>query len=99
NGPLQNVKVRQALAHTIDHETIIEGLWSGLTAKAHGLQHPMFGDLFIEEHKPVEFNIERAKQLLAEAGYNGEQITFRVSPDYYPNQLTVAQYNLENMAA
>ena len=99
NGPLQNVKVRQALSHTIDHETIVEDLWSGLTAKAHGLQHPMFGDLYIEEHKPAEFDLELAKKLLAEAGYNGEPITFRVAPDYYPNQLTVAQYNLANMEA
>ena len=43
------------------------------------------------------YDPELAKKLLAEAGYNGEPITYRVHNDYYPNELTVSQFNLENL--
>lgn len=99
NGPLKDVKIRQALSHSIDRKTIVDALWSGRTAVPQGFQHPLFGDLFATDHQTPEYDPELAKKLLAEAGYSGEPIVYKVHNDYYPNELTVAQYNLENLRA
>ncbi|ENN88090.1 putative oligopeptide ABC transporter [Rhizobium freirei PRF 81] len=64
-----------------------------------GFQHPLFGDLFATDHQTAEYNPQLAKQLLAESGYKGEPITYRAHNNYYPNELTIAQYNLENLRA
>lgn len=96
-SPLQNRKVRQALAHSIDYETIVNVLWSGQTKEAPGFQMPTFGEMFVEDYEPPRFDPKRAKELLAEAGYDGEAINFYSFPDYYPNELTVGQYVLQTM--
>ena len=96
-GPLQNVKVRQALSHLIDHDTIAEVLWSGLTNTAPGLQMPSFGAMFADDVTPPAFDPARAKALLAEAGYAGEPIAYGAHNDYYPNELTVSQFVLGTM--
>ncbi|MCI4186800.1 ABC transporter substrate-binding protein [Dickeya dianthicola] len=98
-GPLKNLKVRKALTHAIDRKTIVDALWNNRTAVPQGFQHPMFGDLFATDHKTPEYNPGLAKKLLTESGYKGERIAYRVHPDYYPNELNVAQYNLENLRA
>lgn len=97
NGPLKNKLVRQALSHSIDRQTIVDSLWGGLTEQAQGFQHKLFGDLFVEDFKSPAYDPELAKKLLAEAGYKGEPITYRVHNDYYPNELTVAQFDLDNL--
>ena len=99
HGPLQNVKVRQALTHSIDRQTIVDVLWSGQTNVPQGFQHPIFGDLFATDHQTPGYDPELAKKLLAEAGYAGEPIVYQVHNDYYPNELNIAQYNLENLRA
>ena len=96
-SPLQNQKVRQALAHSIDRDTIVEVLWSGLTNDVKGLQMPTFGGMFADDFEMPQYDPEKAKALLAEAGYNGEPINFGAHNDYYPNELTVAQYVLSTM--
>ncbi|WP_029728220.1 ABC transporter substrate-binding protein [Sinorhizobium meliloti] len=97
NGSLKNRLIRQALSHSIDRDTIVDALWGGLTAVPQGYQHKLFGDLFVEDFKSPAYDPELAKKLLAEAGYKGEPITFRVFNDYYPNELTIAQFNLDNL--
>ncbi len=97
NGPLKNKLIRQALSHSIDRQTIVDSLWGGQTAVAQGFQHKLFGDLFIDDFKSPAYDPELAKKLLAEAGYKGEPITYRVHNDYYPNELTVAQFDLDNL--
>ncbi|KGD96616.1 ABC transporter substrate-binding protein [Rhizobium sp. YS-1r] len=97
NGPLKNKLIRQALSHSIDRDTIVNSLWGGMTAVPQGFQHKLFGDLFVEDFKSPAYDPELAKKLLAEAGYKGEKITYRVHNDYYPNELTVAQFDLDNL--
>ncbi|MBB3458055.1 peptide/nickel transport system substrate-binding protein [Rhizobium sp. BK313] len=97
NGPLKNKLVRQALSHSIDRQTIVDSLWGGLTAVPQGFQHKLFGDLFVDDFKSPAYDPELAKKLLAESGYKGEPITYRVHNDYYPNELTVAQFDLDNL--
>ncbi|RWB93760.1 ABC transporter substrate-binding protein [Mesorhizobium sp. M4B.F.Ca.ET.143.01.1.1] len=99
NGPLRNPLVRQALSYSIDRGTITKTLWNDLTNVTPGFQLPLLGKFFLEDHALPKYDPERAKQLLAAAGYKGEPITYQVQDNYYPNELTVAQFNLENLRA
>jgi peptide/nickel transport system substrate-binding protein len=96
NGPMQNVKIRQAMTHAIDRETIVEALWDNRTKVPAGLQWEYYGDMFIQDWTVPEYNLELAKQLVQEAGYNGEEIVFRVLNNYYTNQVSTAQINAES---
>lgn len=64
-----DVKVRWALAYLVDRKTIIEKVQYGLAVP---IQSPIyFGDKknFNPDLPPIEFNPEKAKQLLSEAGW------------------------------
>ena len=68
--PFQKLKVRRALYHAIDREAIIKNIMRGYGNMVHGpLFHKYFGyDPSMKDREP-EYNPEKAKKLLAEAGY------------------------------
>ncbi len=66
--PFNNVKVRQAIAKAIDKQKLIDGVMDGIPLKAKGPLAPtVFG--YNEDLQPIDYNIEEAKELLKEAGY------------------------------
>ncbi len=71
NPPMQDIRVRQAVLHAIDRETLAESLFPGLAHVSN------IG-------KEYEYNPEKAKQLLNEAGYDFNH-TFRILY-YYSDQ-------------
>jgi len=75
-NPLTNVKVRQALNHAIDRDAIAKQLVKGQAAALHVACQPIqFG--CTEQVKKYEYSPQKAKALLAEAGYpNGFEIEF-----------------------
>lgn len=67
-APFDNQKLRQAIAYAIDRQAIIDMAMDGLAEPASTLATPyMFG--YQEEHPSYEYDPEKAKELLAEAGY------------------------------
>lgn len=83
-APLDNVKVRQALNIAIDRKGIVDNILQGMaTPKGTQVGPADFGYLDM----PVpEYNPEKAKKLLAEAGYpNGFPITMQSSYRYMKN--------------
>lgn len=66
--PFNNVKVRQAISYALDKEGIVIGAEDGMgqVAESHIPQHVVG---YNPSFKGNERNIEKAKQLLAEAGY------------------------------
>lgn len=67
NEYLSDVRVRQALYHAIDREALVEAFWSGATV-AQGVMPPsLLG--FHDGLTWPEYNPEKAKELLEEAGY------------------------------
>ena len=67
-GPFKNLKVRQAVAHALDRKAIIDGAMFGYGTPIgthFAPHHPAYVDL-ISTHP---YDLEKAKQLLAEAGY------------------------------
>jgi ABC-type transport system substrate-binding protein len=69
----KNAKIRQAMTHAIDRETIVETLWDGRTTVPAGLQWSYYGDMFLSDWTVPEYDMELAKKLVQESGYNGEE--------------------------
>jgi peptide/nickel transport system substrate-binding protein len=68
DGPLTNVKVRQALNYATDRESITTNLVKGTSKPLFTACHPaQFG--CAQDVPTYEYNPDKAKQLLAEAGY------------------------------
>ena len=83
NGPLADVRVRQAIAHAIDRQAIIDGAMFGYGTPigTHFAPHnPAYLDLTGgSAHDP-----DKAKALLAEAGYaDGFSTTLKLPPPSY----------------
>lgn len=76
-APLNNVKLRQAIAYGIDREKIIKDLLFGQATIAHSIL-PVDSWAYNAGTK-YNFDAAKAKQLLQESGYKGEPITFKFS--------------------
>lgn len=72
-APLNNVKVRQAFNYAIDREKLIDKVLRGQAfgPGSFGITPPSFMDYKVTNIKGYEFNPEKAKKLLLEAGYPG----------------------------
>lgn len=66
-SPLDDVQVRHAIAMAIDREQIAEAAYFGLAVPIQGPTGP--GSPWYFDYAPYDYNPERAKELLAEAGY------------------------------
>lgn len=74
-APLNNVKLRQAIAYGIDREKIINELLFNQAAIAHSIL-PVDSWAYNAGTK-YSYDLAKAKQLVQEAGYKGEPIKFK----------------------
>jgi peptide/nickel transport system substrate-binding protein len=89
-GPLQDKRVRQALNYAVDKKAIIEKILLGSGAQtAINLTADCFG--FDPSLKPYPYDPEKAKQLLAEAGYKNLKIEFSTPSGRYMFDKQVAE--------
>lgn len=65
--PFDNIKVRQAIAHAIDRESMILMVYEGNAQAATNVMHPSCE--YYTDLPYLEYDPELARQLLAEAGY------------------------------
>ncbi len=74
--PFKDVRVRKAIGHAIDREAIAKNLVGGQSRVVHAACYPtQFG--CTDEVMKYEFNPEKARKLLAEAGYpKGFEVDF-----------------------
>lgn len=79
-APFDDIRVREALILALDMPTIVNVAYGNSATVADSLMAPtVFG---YSKIGPYEYNPERAKQLLAEAGYaNGLQVTVMLNED------------------
>ncbi|MEJ1158423.1 ABC transporter substrate-binding protein [Prosthecomicrobium sp. N25] len=66
--PLADVRVRQALAYAIDYETINKAVAPSLQFAAYSMLMPWM-DVYSDDIPKYKYDPEKAKKLLAEAGY------------------------------
>ncbi|MCW5731704.1 MAG: ABC transporter substrate-binding protein [Alphaproteobacteria bacterium] len=90
-NPLKDQRVREALSVAINRDAIANRIMEGLGIPAADfLVYPMFGTR--KDTPPIQFNPERARKLLADAGYpNGFSVTLGAPNDRYINDADVAQ--------
>lgn len=86
NGPaktaLGNVKVRQALAYAINRDAIVKSKYPEGSTVAANFQPPGL-DGYNDQVTKYEYNPDKAKQLLAEAGVSNLTLKF-----WYPTEVT-----------
>ncbi len=79
-APFDNVKVRQALNYAVDKKAIIEAVYQGAGTPAKNPLPPTIWS-YNDEVQDYPYDPEKAKQLLAEAGYpNGFTTDFWIQP-------------------
>ncbi|GFN36264.1 ABC transporter substrate-binding protein [Tepidimicrobium xylanilyticum] len=66
--PFNDVRVRQAIRYALDIPSIVETAWKGVGSVAIGPMSPNI-NYYNSNIKQYEYNVEKAKELLAEAGY------------------------------
>lgn len=98
--PLDDPKVRWAIAHGIDREAL-QVLYGGMATPGNQFRPPNDW-AYNPDLATIEYDPEKSKQLLAEAGYpNGIEIDFwymSVSRAYYPRPLEIAQAMASDLA-
>ncbi len=80
--PLDNVKVREAIAHAIDRKAIIDGSQFGYGTPI-GSFFPPGDPAYIDLTSLSNFDPAKSKQLLADAGVKDLTLTFKVPPAAY----------------
>lgn len=93
--PFQDIRVRRAIAHAIDKESIVRNLYQGAASVAkEGMPPVLFG--YNNEIDGYEYNPTKAKELLEEAGYgDGFTVTLwhmgSTSRPYFPVPTEIAE--------
>ncbi|MEW6265617.1 MAG: ABC transporter substrate-binding protein [Thermodesulfobacteriota bacterium] len=91
---LKNVKVRQAMAHAIDKDTLIKTIFQGLAIPAKNPFAPTIWG-YNDQIKPYEYSVAKAKALLKEANWDPntelELWAMPVSRAYMPDPVKTAE--------
>ncbi len=80
---LRDARVRRALNHAVDYDKLGHSLWGKDYRRMAALQSPAFGEFYDAGRKGFEYDPDRARTLLREGGYRGEELVIRIVPGYY----------------
>lgn len=97
--PFDNVLVRQAVNYAINKQEIVDAFFEGRAQVAVNPMPPSISG-YNDEITGYEFNPEKAKELLKEAGYDGSEIELWAMPvprPYMPDGAKVAQVIQKNL--
>jgi ABC-type transport system substrate-binding protein len=101
--PFKDVRVRRAIAHAIDKESIVRNLYKGAASVAiQGMPPALFG--YNHDIEGYEYNPDKARDLLEEAGYgDGFTVTLwhmgSTSRPYFPVPTQIAEAIQSDLAA
>ncbi|CAN7695469.1 ABC transporter substrate-binding protein [Mesorhizobium sp. LjRoot246] len=86
NQPVFKAKtLRRALALAVNRPVMVESLWKNLARIPNGFNFPHYGATYDPNRRPMEYNVEEAKRLVKESGYDGTPISYRTMGNYYAN--------------
>jgi peptide/nickel transport system substrate-binding protein len=107
NDALSNKLVRQALSYAIDRESMCIAAYDGIAQPAYSMFNPdsVFGGFTVKELEAAgiptyQYDPDKAKALLAEAGYAGGLdigTILTISGSYWEKMATVFQSNLADI--
>lgn len=99
-SPYDNRDVRAAISHAINKEKLINDVFDNMAKPANTFMPPFLWG-YNDNLETYEYDTERAKQLLAKAGFpEGFETTLWVmdaARDYFPKPMQVAQFIRENL--
>ncbi len=78
-GPFTDPRMRQAINYAIDKQALVEDVLQGTAEVAAGPIPPAFEWAYNAELEPYPHDPERARELIAEAGHEGAELTFYVT--------------------
>lgn len=78
-GPFSSKAARQAANYAINKTALVDNILQGTADVAAGPTPPAFAWAYDETLEPYPYDPEKAKELLKEAGYDGEEVTFYVT--------------------
>ncbi|MEJ9280297.1 ABC transporter substrate-binding protein [Ureibacillus thermosphaericus] len=97
--PFDNKLVRQAVNHAIDKQAIVDAFFLGRAEVAVNPMPPSISG-YNDEIQDYEYNPEKAKELLAQAGYDGTPIELWAMPvprPYMPDGRKIAEAIQKNL--
>ena len=69
NPKFEDVRTRRALAHLMNVDQLVNSFCFGLGEPVASIIHPSFKEKLNPDVQPIPYDVEKAKQLLAEAGW------------------------------
>ncbi len=93
SGVFKDVKARQALAHAVDRQSIVDAVYAG-RGDVPTTNNPVFqwSDLVTDGLQEYDFDLDKAKELFAEAGVTeGSELTFWAPAGAYPEWTSVGE--------
>jgi peptide/nickel transport system substrate-binding protein len=72
---LQDIRVRKAIQHAVDVESILQGAYSGVTERAYGIVPPPLPGK--RDTTKLDYNPDKSRALLAEAGVSGLEVELK----------------------
>lgn len=101
--PLSKPEVRQAIAMAINRPEIVKAFWGELGETDSSFLPPSLNDFSDKSLQPYEYNPNRAKQMLADAGYpDGFDLDLwymPVSRPYFPTPKPIAEAFAADLSA
>jgi peptide/nickel transport system substrate-binding protein len=99
DSPIKDARVRQAINYAVDKQSIADIILGGTSRVAH---QPSTPDLigYNPEAEPFDYNPDKARQLLADAGYpDGFSLKFAVYGGVLPGDTLIFQKVAQDLAA
>jgi peptide/nickel transport system substrate-binding protein len=96
--PLDQLPVRQAIAHALNREEVVTNFYGGRGEVAHAFMPPSL-DGYAQDVTKYEFDTDRAQQLLQQAGAANAEITFCYPTDVSRPYMPDPKRNFEAFAA
>ena len=90
NNPVMDKPLREAMNIAIDRALLRKALWLDKNYTANGHQLPSY-IMYDPERPGFVYDVEKAKALVKQSKYNGEELHYRLIPEYYLNGLPAAQ--------
>ncbi len=80
--PLQDLRVRQAIAHAVDRQAMVDRVLFGLGDPGNPGFLPKSNPAYNPDVTEYAYDLDHARTLLQEAGYDGTPIQLAYSPDW-----------------
>ncbi len=90
-GPLADVRVRQAIAMSVDLDGLVQGIMGGKGKVAQGQLAPEFMSGYCADVMRWPLDLAAANQLMSEAGVSGLKLKFQTSQGFLLNDSLLAQ--------